>query len=179
MKASAVCFYDLRDDLMAMFEKEAERKPLLPDITSKTPSKRYPALRKFYALAKGEIEAAERNQWGIDPYEVDWLNVFTPIEYGLWQDIRQTGAVLYPQYPVGRFFVDFGNPKAKVAVECDGAAFHTDKAKDAARDAELGKLGWRVYRISGRDCKKDFDEVKMECSDARKLIKRLRENYGI
>jgi very-short-patch-repair endonuclease len=165
--------------LLEAARKRMERNAWLASIPSNTPSKRYPALRKFYALAKEEIESCARNEWGIDPYEADWLNVFTPIEYALWQDIRQAGAVLYPQYPVGRFFVDFGNPKAKVAVECDGAAFHKDKAKDAARDAALGEMGWKVYRITGLDCKKDFDESAMQSSEARKLIDRLREHYGI
>lgn len=147
-------------------------------IISKEPGVRYPALRELYASVDSQIMALPANQW-LDPYLIDWSSVFTPIEFALWQDIRQSGAVLYPQYPVGRFFVDFANPKARIAVECDGAAFHTDKAKDEARDSQLLAMGWHVYRITGRDCKKDFDEERMESSDARKLIQRLIERHAI
>ena len=40
---------------------------------------------------------------------------------------------------------------AKIALECDGKEFH-DAAKDRSRDAELGKMGWRVFRVTGSEC---------------------------
>jgi len=59
--------------------------------------------------------------------------------------------VAYPQWPVGRFFVDFANPVAKVAIECDGKAFH-DVERDAKRQGEIEAMGWAVYRFTGREC---------------------------
>lgn len=137
------------------------------------------ALRQFYAMADKEIKEAGASEWGIDAYEVDWLSVFTPIEYALWHDIRGHNCILYPQYPVGRYFVDFANPVAKVAIECDGASWHQDAEKDASRQAEIEALGWTVYRITGRDCKTDFNEETMEPGAAKKFIKRIAAMHGI
>ena len=118
------------------------------------------AIRRFYAQHDAEIKSTPSNQWALDPYEWSDHHMinFTPIENWLWADIRQCGAVLYPQYPIFNFFVDFANPVAKVAIECDGAAFHKDKAKDAARDLRLRSDGWLVYRITGRHCKLECDD---------------------
>lgn len=91
----------------------------------------------------------------VNPYTefLEWGHIFSPIEEQTWQAIRCFGkAPFYPQYPVGRYFVDFGNPHIKVAIECDGAKWHQDKEKDKNRDLELKKMGWKVYRISGSDC---------------------------
>lgn len=115
-------------------------------------------IREHYRSAQPKILAAQRNEWAIDPYAWDEAGIrLTPIEQWLWADLRACDSVMYPQYPVGKRFVDFGNPIAKVAIECDGAAFHTDKAKDAARDAELRALGWTTYRIPGYVCRTDSD----------------------
>lgn len=138
------------------------------------------AIRAFYREADPEIMAAGSWEWGIDSYL--WQNgmlSLTPIEQWLWHDIRAAGAVLYPQYPVGRFFVDFGNPVAKVAVECDGAAYHQDADKDARRDAELRRMGWSVYRITGRVCRTDADPETGESGEAMRLMRRICEDHGI
>lgn len=107
----------------------------------------------FYRRHERKI-MSEPTDWGIDPYAWDHEAgiTFTPIESALWADIRAEDLVFYPQYPVGRFFVDFGNPAHKIAIECDGRAWHVDKEKDRARDARLHALGWSVYRISGSAC---------------------------
>jgi len=162
-----------------LLEAEYARVTHVEKIYSNDISVRCAALRAFYRMAGAEIQEAGCAEWGIDPYEVDWMRVFTPIERALWHDIRCAGAVLYPQYPVGRFFVDFGNPVAKVAVECDGSAFHLDIEKDHRREAEIRALGWGVYRLSGRECKQDFDEETMTKSAPRLLIDRLVNEYGI
>jgi very-short-patch-repair endonuclease len=103
---------------------------------------------------------------------------FTPIEAWLWHDIRAVDAVLYPQYPVGRFFVDFANPVAKVAIECDGAAYH-DQARDAERDAQLQRMGWTVYRFPGWMCRQDFDEQTRKSSECYLRMQDLSELHGI
>lgn len=149
------------------------------------PKDKWNALRKFYEAATPLIKAEAADQWAIDPYAVDWLRLFTPIEFGLWQDIRQCGAVLYPQYPIGRYFADFANPVARVVVECDGAAFHVDKEKDRKRDRDLTADGWAVYRLSGRECLR-LSEIRNELgeyvpvkTEAEGLIRYLCRNHGI
>lgn len=160
-------------------KKERERAPLVTEIECGSGLGFRVALRAFYRAAMPEIEAAGAGEWGIDPYEVDWLKVFTPIEKALWHDIRAANVVLYPQLPVGRYFVDFGNPVAMIAVECDGAAYHLDSDVDEARTAELNRMGWTVYRLTGSQCKRDFDENTQTKSEARQLIDRLASEWGI
>lgn len=137
------------------------------------------AIRDFYREMLPLIEASPKNDWAADPYAWSEVIRMTHIEEWLWADIRQADVILYPQFPVGRFFVDFANPRAKVAIECDGRAYHLDKAKDAARDAELASMGWRVYRITGSDCFREFNEETRAPSPARKFIDDIAARHGI
>jgi Protein of unknown function (DUF559) len=145
------------------------------------------ALRHYNRHA-GEIMANPANRWAIEPYawEFDAGLKLTPIERSLWSDIRAESAVFYPQFPVGPYFVDFGNPVAKVAVECDGAEWHLDSAKDAKRQRQIEAMGWAVYRISGSDCKKAetyaADEQgceRVEFGPARQFIREIVRRHGI
>lgn len=145
--------------------------------------------KAFYRTRAALIEAGPRDDWALDPYEWDHDGtiVLTPIERWLWHDIRLCDLVLYPQYPVGRFYVDFANPVAKVAIECDGKAFHLDVVKDERRQAEIEALGWTVYRFTGAECRQDTEEVYDEdhdCyvlrpSETRRRIRRIGEDHDI
>ena len=85
-----------------------------------------------------------------NPYMLDWE--FTPIEKIAWNHIRTEGSLaLYPQYPVDRFYLDFGNPFLKIGLELDGKDFH-EKSKDIKRDLILKEHGWKIYRIKGNEC---------------------------
>lgn len=138
------------------------------------------AIRKFYAEHAAAITAEASNEWACDPYAWEEHGVvLTPIESWLWHDMRVLDVVLYPQYPIENFFVDFANPKAKVVIECDGAAFHTDKAKDQARDRVLKSKGWRVYRISGSDCRDGVDSEIPSSSKARNFVRGIADNHPI
>ena len=103
-------------------------------------------IRSYYKTVLPIIEA----EGVFNPYLSGLAEKFTPIERLVWFDLRRYGMRFYPQYPVGRRFVDFGDPLRNVAIEVDGAAYHTPE-KDAKKDAELAHAGWRVFRISGRD----------------------------
>jgi hypothetical protein len=148
---------------------------------------RLEAIRAFYIAAWKEIKTHPAHVWALDPYEVDWPSLFTPIEYALWSQIRAEGIVLYPQHPVAGYFVDFGHPLARVAVECDGAAFHTDKAKDMVRQRAIEAKGWRVYRLTGKACMRDFTEeeneetgaIRLIPSPARVLLREVAERHGL
>lgn len=138
------------------------------------------AIKRFYELWNPEIFAQRRDEWAMDPYEWDnGMLRFTPIEDWLWADMRDNGAIIYPQYPVGGVFVDFANPVAKVAIECDGAAYHQDKEKDRARDARLNALGWSVYHITGSDCRTQYDEETGELGTAFKFVRDICSTHGI
>ena len=121
---------------------------------------RFTRIRAFYRRHEAGI-LANRDDWYDDPYlwNSEGRIELTPIESALWHDIRAEGLVLYPQYPVGRFFVDFGNPVWKIAIECDGKAWHRDGERDAKRQADIERMGWTVYRAPGRLCVTDVSET--------------------
>ena len=138
------------------------------------------AIKQHYDWARPVIMAERSDEWAIDPYAWDCgIMRLTPIEDWLWQDIRQANAVMYPQWPVNGVFLDFANPAALVAIECDGAAFHQDKEKDRRRDEKLEALGWRIYRAPGYLCATDYDEETGELSDARKFIDEICSKHPI
>ena len=51
-----------------------------------------------------------------------------------------------------RYVVDFGvsGNGWKLAVECDGQAYHQDAGRERKRDAFLARLGWTVLHFPGR-----------------------------
>jgi REase_MTES_1575 len=122
--------------------------------TNTSPLPDWGRTRQYYLKHCASIMKAGANDWGVDPYQWEFEGGIrlTPIELMFWSDVRAAGVVLYPQYPVGRYFVDFANPAAHVAFECDGAAYHRDVDRDAARQTEIESLGWLVFRIGGTDC---------------------------
>ena len=155
------------------------RKPAAPD---------WQAIREHYRRSTLAIYAAGRADWGLDPYawDHDAGIVLSPIEQALWSDIRAVGVVMYPQYPVDRYFVDFANPVARVAIECDGAAWHRDAAKDSARQADIEANGWTVYRIAGWACNTDTRQGEDEAGrpvvrlgEARQFIQAIAERHGV
>ena len=57
-------------------------------------------------------------------------------------------------YPVGRYKVDVAFPQAKVAIEVDGWAFHSDGEAfqiDRERQNAIALLGWQVLRFTWLD----------------------------
>ena len=71
----------------------------------------------------------------------------TPEEAILWAQLRGTklGVPMRRQHPIGNVVVDFYCPRAKVAIELDGA--HHDIAVDAERDRTLSTRGIVVLRF--------------------------------
>lgn len=136
-------------------------------------------IHDFYKRHEKTIMSGPSNEWAIPAYAWDPLVNMTPIEEWLWADIREANAVFYPQWPIAGFFLDFANPVAKVAIECDGAAFHKDKEKDAARDSKLGEMGWVVYRLTGRECRTDYDEETGESGFARQTIDHICTTHNV
>lgn len=119
---------------------------------SESLSLRFAKLRTTYKTYQRAVDAGKWSWMRGDPYAIaDWLKIFTPIEDDAWCEIRSYGLPMWPQFPVDKFFVDFGNPVKKVALECDGRDFH-DAKKDAERDAVLLSHGWRVLRVTGSQC---------------------------
>nr|WP_279091359.1 DUF559 domain-containing protein [Comamonas thiooxydans] len=144
------------------------------------PTNDWKRVREHYAALTPRILAEASNEWATDAYA--WENAgirMTPIESWLWADIRDANVVMYPQYPVNGVFVDFANPRAKVAIECDGRDYHLDKAKDRARDDALAAVGWTVYRLTGSECRQDFNEESRTAGAARRLVDLIARNHRV
>ena len=74
--------------------------------------------------------------------------------YGFRDRLEKSGVLVYGQYKVCGFRVDLMfkiRGKVKLVVECDGAAYHKDKGKDAWRDAQLKHWAIEVMRFTGTD----------------------------
>lgn len=100
-----------------------------------------------------------------NPYPLDWQMILTPIEMNAWLTIRMKGdIVLYPQYPVLNYHLDFANPGLKIGLELDGAEFH-NKERDLKRDRKLRELGWKIYRISGKEMNRDNYKILQEINE--------------
>lgn len=87
--------------------------------------------------------------YAIFPHSFNIMSFMTPIERNVWDYLRGSGMLFYPQYPVGKYFIDFARPQDKIGIEVDGKEWHTDKKKDTLRQKELEKIGYKIYRISG------------------------------
>lgn len=139
--------YEEMARLMA-FDDGAVDVPTKPDMWRERFAKLRHRYRNFASLVNEGLASWEQS----NPYDIaDWMNIFTPIERAAWSDIRDLPFSVWPQFPVGKYVVDFAIVHKRIAIECDGAAYH-DAARDSARDAELLKMDWYVIRISGRDC---------------------------
>lgn len=135
--------------LIRMFERDREYLPVTARLSLR---ERFSAIRHNYGIYQKEVDSGDASWLFGDPYQIaDWIALFTPIEMAAWQDIRYFCLPMWPQFPVGKYFADFGNPVAKIALECDGKDFHNE-AKDAQRDREFAKMGWRVIRAPGSQC---------------------------
>jgi hypothetical protein len=97
--------------------------------------------------------------------------------------------VLYPQYPVLGYFIDYANPLLKIGLELDGKQYH-NADRDSKRDYELRVVGWQIYRVTGSEMNnnsyKDFydfedndlyDEYN-NCDEAWSEIKNWITNSG-
>jgi hypothetical protein len=70
----------------------------------------------------------------------------------------------YPiELPSGRIRLDRAWPEVKIAVELDGARYHTsadDRRRDLARDTALAALGWVVLRFTYAEVLRDPEGVR-------------------
>lgn len=104
-------------------------------------------LRQYYMDAMPEIIGLARQSLNIwaSIYPFDWK--FNKNEYSLWSSIRSNPMVMYPEFPVLNYFVDFGNPYLRIAIEADSEKYH-DREKDLERDKELLRVNWKTFRVS-------------------------------
>lgn len=115
------------------------------------------------------------NVWNVDASDFSvFQNVVkqvdqieSPIELALYLRLRYLG--VHTQYRVGKYRLDFAFPDKKLAVECDGHAYHStrdQRGRDADRDRELIAQGWTVIRFTGSQ----IHENPERCADEVKRI---------
>ena len=71
----------------------------------------------------------------------------TSIESLVREGLASLGVSFIQELKLGRYSVDFGLLKDRVALEVDGAYWHRDRKRDARKEAFLTLLGWRIIRI--------------------------------
>lgn len=74
--------------------------------------------------------------------------------------------------PTGSIHLDRAWPEVKLAVELDGARYHTspeDRQRDLARDAALAALGWIVLRFTFADVLRDAKGVRARVLEVYKI----------
>lgn len=77
----------------------------------------------------------------------------SPFEEQVVEFLENQGYEIECQYGAGRFRLDIvvkENGQNLLAVECDGAAYHSSlvaRTRDRARQRKLEDLGWRVHRV--------------------------------
>ena len=88
-------------------------------------------------------------------------------------------ALLYAQLPIGQYRVDIAltDGIARLVVECDGRAYHSNEAQllaDRRRDRGLTLAGWRVIRFSGSEICKNADACAAEALEIFDVIRGVR-----
>ena len=102
-----------------------------------------------------EVSKKDKTRWS-NIYLLNWRKYLSPIERIAWDSIRTTAQiVLYPQFPVFNFFIDFANPMLRIGLELDGKDYHS-KEKDLKRDKQLKRFGWKIFRATGSETKVSY-----------------------
>jgi very-short-patch-repair endonuclease len=90
------------------------------------------------------------------------LKCESPIERRLYDALQLRGYYVKTQFPCGKYRIDLALPTYKIAIECDGRAYHSSpeqKAHDRRKNAYLRKHGWKVLRFSGRMINRNLAKV--------------------
>jgi very-short-patch-repair endonuclease len=98
----------------------------------------------------------------MDLIDQERLKCESPIERRLYDTLQILGYYVQTQVPCGKYRIDLALPTYKIAIECDGKAYHStpeQKAHDRRKDAYLRKHGWKVLRFNGRMIYQDLSAV--------------------
>ena len=89
----------------------------------------------------------------------------SPIEIAFWERARPRIPDLQREVHIGRYRVDFLVPDARLIIELYGYKWHSDqekRIKDAARERELGRMGYQVMHFMGAEVTRDVDACVAE-----------------
>ena len=81
----------------------------------------------------------------------------SPIEVRLLEAFWRAGLDPKQQHGIAGYIVDFAFPKARIAVEADGEAYHQDAERERRRDAAIMQQGWYIRHFTGKEIWRDAD----------------------
>jgi very-short-patch-repair endonuclease len=83
----------------------------------------------------------------------------SPVERRMYEALLEHGIGTEPGVEVNGYRLDLAlrSERLQLDIECDGAAYHSDRRKDAIRDVHLREAGWEVVRFSGREINSDIE----------------------
>ncbi len=149
--------------------------------------RKYNDLWFVYTLADVSVFMNQGPYGTLKEYLIDLLQehrgsspqLYSPIEQAFWDAWLSITANrvyrLVPQYPIGKYRVDFADPIIKTAIELDGHATHSTPdaiAYDRKRQREIEAEGWHVVRFGGKEVFSDVNKC------ARETLALLRSRYG-
>jgi hypothetical protein len=116
-----------------------------------------------------------------DPYFY-WPFHFSWAEEKFWNHLRTKWILMFPEFPVWKYFIDFACPMKKIGVEIDWKEFHQDIKKDKERQKYLESEGWKIHRLTWSDVyyadkEPDYDSCEDEEEYAWLLREYERRNY--
>lgn len=135
-----------------------------------------PSGRRQYAMARAEspIELALAQS-----LLISHRFVVVPCQHAEAQ-LRKHDIAFVMQHPVegcrldiGLFFPDYDGNRHKIAIECDGKAYHTgeqNERRDRARDDRLKRAGFQVWRYIGGAIHHQVGLIADEIQDAVQAI---------
>src|SRR4051812_14142441 len=86
----------------------------------------------------------------------------SPIEEILYNEFVSYGITPELQYPARGYFIDLAFPKIKLAIEADGAEWHSTAkqiSRDVGREIRLEKDGWTIVRFTGSEIHKNYKYI--------------------
>lgn len=121
-------------------------------------------------FSRDSLDFLRRN---IEEYQRIHRHFDSPIEEAFWEQYALLTDYcppldLVPQYPIGKYRVDFAHERSKTAIELDGHATHSSPdaiAYDRKRQRYIESQGWHVIRFGGKEVYNDASIVAKEVYD--------------
>lgn len=104
------------------------------------------------------VKNASPNQF----FDQEYAKCESYIERRLYEALKANGEYVKSQIPCGKYSIDLALPVYRIAIECDGKAYHSSekqKVHDRRKDAFLRKNGWKVLRFTGKRIHNDIPRI--------------------